>query len=71
VSRTELKIDEYLNFGVHHVWLIDPRQRCAWLFTDEGKREATEILSTVNPNIQLPLADIFAELDEDIDLSGN
>lgn len=70
-SRTEPKIDEYLNFGVRHVWLIDPRERRAWLFTNKGRREATEILSTVNPDIQLPLAEIFTELDEDVDLSGN
>ena len=69
VSRTEPKIDEYLSFGVRHVWLIDPRERRAWLFTNEGKREATHILSTVNPDIQLPLVEIFTELDEMVDLS--
>ena len=70
-NRIEPKIDEYLNFGIRHVWLIDPRERRAWLFTNEGKRETTEILSTVDPDIQLPLTEIFAELDEDVDLSGS
>ena len=69
VSRTEPKIDEYLRFGVRHVWLIDPRERRAWLFTSEGKREATDVLSTTNPDIQLPISDLFAELDEMVDFS--
>ena len=69
VSRVEPKIDEYLAFGVRHVWLIDPEERRAWSFTNEGRREATDILSTINPDIRLPIGDLFAELDEAVDLS--
>ena len=68
-SRIQVKIDEYLAFGVHYVWLIDPEERRAWSFTSEGRREATDVLSTTNPDIQLPLGDLFAELEETIDLS--
>ncbi len=68
-SRVEPKIDEYLDFGVQHVWLIDPEKHRAWSFTSEGKREATDVLSTTNPDIQLPIGELFAELDEMVDLS--
>jgi Uma2 family endonuclease len=68
-SRVEPKIDEYLAFGVRHVWLIDPEKRRAWSFTSEGKREATDVLSTANPDIHLPISDPFFELDEMVDLS--
>ena len=56
----QIKIDEYLAFGVRHVWLMDPRERRAWSFTSEG-----------NPDIQLPVCELFAELDEMVDLSDN
>lgn len=29
VSRMEQKIDDYLNFGVSYIWLIDPRKKLA------------------------------------------
>ncbi|MBV8706206.1 MAG: Uma2 family endonuclease [Acidobacteriaceae bacterium] len=62
-SRIEPKIDEYLAFGVRHVWLIYPGKRRAWSFTSEGRREATDVLSTADPDIRLPISDLFSELD--------
>jgi Uma2 family endonuclease len=32
-SRMEVKIDDYLKFGVAHVWLVDPRKKLAWSLT--------------------------------------
>ena len=46
VSRMEVKIDDYLKFGVAHVWLIDPRKKLAWSYTREGRREAASVLTT-------------------------
>lgn len=68
-SRIERKIDEYLEFGVSHVWLIDPRERRAWSYTRDGRREAVQVLRTANPEISLSIAGIFAELDEMGDFS--
>lgn len=68
-SRIRVKIDEYLAFGVRYVWLIDPEERRAWSLTSEGRQDATDVLSTTNPDIQLSLSDLFAELDETVDLS--
>ena len=51
------KIDDYLTFGVQHVWVINPRTRRAFLYTADGMREAKDgILRTQNPNIEVPLA---------------
>lgn len=59
----EAKIDEYLNFGVAHVWLIDPRSKRAWSYTREGKRVAASVLTTGDPKIELPIVELFSELD--------
>ncbi len=57
------KIDDYLVFGVHYVWVIDPNSRRTWVHTAEGSHEVRDpVLRTVNPEIAVPLAEIFAEL---------
>ena len=66
-SRVEKRIDDYLKFGVAYVWLIDPRNKLSWSYTRDGKREAVTVLTTDNPRIELPILDLFAELDEEIE----
>jgi Uma2 family endonuclease len=70
VSRMEPKIDDYLKFGVAYVWLIDPRKKRAWSYTRDGRREAASVLTADEPRIELPIAELFAELDKEVDLSG-
>jgi Uma2 family endonuclease len=51
------RIDDYLAFGVQHVWVIDPRTRRAFEYTSDGIREVKDgILRTKNPDIELPLS---------------
>lgn len=60
MTQMQERIDDYLDFGVGHVWLIDPRTRRAYDFTPEGMREAKDgVLRTVTPGIAIPLAEIF------------
>src|SRR5580700_7221483 len=66
-SRMELKIDDYLTFGVRHIWLIDPRRKKAWSYTSEGKRESSAVLTTSEPRLTLKLDEIFATLDDYIE----
>ena len=66
-SRIEEKIDEYLRFGVSTVWIIDVRRRRAWSYTREGRREATSLLTVAEPKIELPLTELFSELDDEIE----
>jgi Uma2 family endonuclease len=66
VSHVEDKIDDYLAFGVAHVWVVDPRRKRAWSYTAQGKRETVSLLTTGEPRIELPIQDLFAELDEEL-----
>jgi Uma2 family endonuclease len=65
MSRFQQRVDDYLAFGVRYVWVIDPSGRRAWVHTIEGAREAKDgILRTENPDLTVPLAEIFAGIDE-------
>ena len=66
-SRMELKIDDYLTFGVKHIWLMDPRRKKAWSYTSEGKRESSAILTTSEPRLTVSLDEIFTTLDNYIE----
>ncbi len=65
MSRFQQRIDDYLAFGVRNVWVIDPATRRAWVHTKDGVHEAKDgILRTENPSLTVPLAEIFAGMDE-------
>lgn len=64
MSRVLERVKEYLAFGVKYVWIIDPTTRMAYTFTAEAGREVRDQLTTQNPDISIPLVELFAELDE-------
>jgi Uma2 family endonuclease len=54
------KIDDYLNFGVPYVWIINPQNRKGYVFTSEGMVEARSgVLETKDPVISVPLSVLF------------
>ena len=54
------KIDDYLGFGVPYVWIINPRNKKAYVVTRAGMVEATAgVLETENPAISMPLSALF------------
>jgi Uma2 family endonuclease len=60
LQRMQQRIDDYLSFGVRYVWVIDPWTRRAWVYTSDGSREVKDgILRTENPDMQVPLSDVF------------
>jgi Uma2 family endonuclease len=62
MSRMQVKIDDYLAFGVPYVWVIDPQSRKAWIYTHDLIREVRDgELRTDGPSITVPLRDLFAE----------
>jgi Uma2 family endonuclease len=66
MERIQEKIDDYLNFRVPYVWVINPRNRRAWTYSKAGSSEVPGgILRTENPSMEIPLAEIFASLDTD------
>jgi Uma2 family endonuclease len=65
MSRVRKKIDEYLAFGVTYVWLIDPDERRADVYTASGFYEAKDgMLRTEDPAMEVPLAELFQALDD-------
>jgi Uma2 family endonuclease len=61
------RIADYLAFGVPYVWMIDSLARKAWVYTTDGRREALDALTTSNPDLRIPLDQIFSALDEDLE----
>jgi Uma2 family endonuclease len=60
IATTLRRIADYLSFGVPYVWLIDPTRRTAIVYTATGFILPEDgILRTQNPDIALPLAELF------------
>ena len=65
-SEMDDKIDDYLVFGVKYIWVVDPRSRKGWVYS-QGKRESSVVLTTSEPRLTLALDEVFAAVDEDIE----
>ena len=60
MAEMQQRIDDYLRFGVPYCWVVDPRERRAWVHASEGCREvADRVLRTQSPEIVVPLAALF------------
>lgn len=60
MTRMQERINDYLSFGVPHVWILDPRTKRAYDYTPTGMQEAKDgVLRTERPEINVPLAEIF------------
>jgi hypothetical protein len=52
--------DEYLHFGVPHIWVIDPWKHRGWHITSNGWATATDgVMRTADGRIEMPLADVL------------
>ena len=50
------RIDDYLAFGVQHVWVVNPRKMRALHYSVDGMREAKDgVLRTADPDIEVPI----------------
>jgi Uma2 family endonuclease len=53
------RIEDYLAFGVPHVWVVNPKKMRAFYCTPDGMREAKAgILRTQNPDITVPILEL-------------
>ena len=56
------KIDDYLNFGVPYIWVINPWNQKGYVITQAGMVEAKSgFLETRDPDIRVPLSELFLE----------
>jgi Uma2 family endonuclease len=64
LSRFAERTDEYLEFGIENIWIIDPARRLAYRVTRGGLELAPsgEITVPETP-IRVVLSELFAELD--------
>ena len=66
LSRLQARVDDYVAFGVDHIWVIDPSTRHAYVAGRAGFIEvdsgAFEVLGTP---IRVSISELFANLDED------
>jgi Uma2 family endonuclease len=65
MSDIQERVEDYLAMGVPTVWVVDPRRRRAYAALSTGiLQPAPTELTVANTEIRVPIADIFAELDE-------
>jgi Uma2 family endonuclease len=59
IGEMQERIDDYLDFGVRYVWLINPRNRRAFTYSGDGVQEVKDgLLHTANPDIRVSLAEL-------------
>ena len=60
LSEMQDRIDDYLEFGVRSVWLLDPRKKRGFLYTEGGMTEpADRVLRLESSEITIPFDEIF------------
>lgn len=60
ISRVNQRIQEYLDFGVPVVWLVDPEERRVWIYRRNGMEEATGgSVKLDGTDIEVPFSEIF------------
>jgi Uma2 family endonuclease len=63
LAKHQARIDDYFSMGVPEVWVIDPKSRRGWRYTDEGSREAKDgVLRTLDGRIELPFAELCMQI---------
>jgi Uma2 family endonuclease len=64
LSRFQDRINDYLDFGVENIWVIDPERRAAYTATASGLHPVrTNELTVPETPIRVVLSELFAELD--------
>ncbi len=60
LSRTNARVQDYLDFGVPVVWVVDPRERTVWIYRQTGMQEAAGPAITVDStSLEVPFSEIF------------
>jgi Uma2 family endonuclease len=64
LTRMQAKLDDYVQFGIENIWVVDPETRRAWTADRFGLHpvESGELTVPDTP-IRVVLGELFAELD--------
>jgi Uma2 family endonuclease len=63
-NRLQEKIDDYVEFGVENIWILDPEMRRAWTADRTGTHPVENgELTVAGTPIRVVLPELFAELD--------
>lgn len=63
-SRMQQRIQDFIDFGVRNIWVIDPKKRIGWDCSD-GNWTRKERFEVADSAIYLSLDELFAKIDED------
>jgi Uma2 family endonuclease len=64
LSGLEDRVDDYFAFGIRNVWVLDPVKHRAYVCTPGSFKEPEGgVLSVSGSPIEIPLQDLFADLD--------
>ena len=64
LTRLQPKIQEYLQFGVEHVWVIDPDEHSALCYTSAVPAGVlADVLRTDDPRIEIRLTELLRVLE--------
>jgi Uma2 family endonuclease len=60
ITRMTAKIQEYLAIGVEWIWIIDPEDRTALVYSRACPTGAlSQVLRTENPDLEIPLSEVL------------
>jgi Uma2 family endonuclease len=59
-GSTQPSLDDYLNFGVPNIWVIDPWKHRGWVVTATGWARAHDaIMRTADARVAMPLSEVL------------
>lgn len=61
VERTLVKLREYAEFGVRHIWLVAPESRAYYVYSN-GRLNETEAFVVQEPRAQITKDEMFEDL---------
>lgn len=60
LSRLNARVQDYLEFGVPVVWVVDPAERMIWIYRRDGMEQATGgSVKLDGADIEIPFSEIF------------
>jgi hypothetical protein len=59
-ASAQPSLDDYLNFGVPNIWVIDPWKHRGWVVTASGWATAPDgIMRTADGRVAMPLSEVL------------